>query len=230
MTGTAGAPATGEGIDPDGERTVEKSSGILDEPASSSDAQVDEPVPQYEDSPKGGEPAEPGPESPPQAEGIAGTAAEDGYISIDSDPPGAEVYYRYNGGEWTDTGEKTASTFTGVPEGSYEIGLAKECREFWTGGPGYYTPGMRLDLRPELEKQPVLTIRTTPPGAAIYYSYEGEAWADSETTTEFSGCVPAGTYEMLLVLPGYEEVRFGPGKLGPGEDVVVEHSFVPLAS
>ena len=54
-----------------------------------------------------------------------------GNITANSTPPGAAIWYSYNGGAWTDAGAITNYTFTGQPAGTYQGKLVKAGYQDW---------------------------------------------------------------------------------------------------
>ena len=132
-----------------------------------------------------------------------------GNITANSTPPGAAIWYSYNGGAWTDAGAITNYTFIGQPAGTYQGKLVKAGYQDWVqtqtlpAGGSITFNGVLTPVPPAPGN---ITANSTPPGAAIWYSYNGGAWTDAGAITNytFTG-QPAGTYQGKLVKAGYQD-------------------------
>jgi subtilisin family serine protease/predicted enzyme related to lactoylglutathione lyase len=128
-----------------------------------------------------------------------------GSITVNSTPAGAQIYYSYNGGAWTDTGVSTPYTFTNLAVGTYKAKLVKAGYVDGETALQTLTAGGSLTMGATLTAATgSITVNSTPAGARIYYSYNSGAWTDTGVTTPytFTG-LAVGTYKAKLVKAGY---------------------------
>lgn len=126
-------------------------------------------------------------------------------LTVTSTPEGAAVFYSLDGGAWVDTGANTNRVLTGMKPGAYRLRLAWSRGAVWESEVQTVAPGEAILFHGE-PSQGNLTVRSTPPGATVWWSRDGGPWVFSGETTDHQwDTLAPGLYRVRLVKEGYAD-------------------------
>lgn len=152
------------------------------------------------------------------------------HMVVLSKPTRAKIFYSFNGGSWTDSGQWTNASFKGWPVGSYQVKLVRSGYADFFSEKKNLIPNGALTFDAEMVPIGTLEVSSMPPGAKIFYSYNGGEWTDSgfQSNHVFSD-FRAGEYRVKLVEDGYREYQTESKSMGPGATIWFNVDRIPPA-